>query len=1069
MKWIKTTAKQPPTETPVGHYELPKTLARLLYTFVKIRGYKVISRFFPNEPYLLEPVYALFASLESLVQDCWELRFILLLWLSHLLLAPFDLSTISSDEDSSNELDGTVLDLPNLPSLSKRLLALGKKYISSPGNRENDAATVLLIRISLRRDMREIGLLDAMVEWGSEIISRKAEETKLVVFLKTGVLAVLAGFLAKGDPTAVRKHVPGIYSLVQQMHDNETEEWESSGIRRLGMKVYRWVARLSLDGHGEEEFIEDIIERLLNALGDRDTAVRFGASKSLAVVSKKLDPEMASDVLEAVMAIYDEDVFLEPAVPTEFVKQRKVYTAVAAEKWHGATLTLATFLRQRAVRSTEVLQHALGCMVQALNFEQRRSTFAIGGNVRDAACYAAWSLARSYTTAELTAGGPIPMPTTAIDTDRSMLQILATELVVAACLDPLGNVRRASSAALQELVGRHQNNITRGIELVQAVDYSAVALRRRSVIDVASHAAVLDDEYWRAIVFGIAEGWRGIGSSDDDGRLLAAKSLGALMQLGDEGKSDAWLKDRFSEVFGTILRRLETEGKKQSDIYHGSLWGLAEILEPCQKRQSPLRDVEDEALRSTVFARLTGREFLNPVFNPELIAESTSRLVRALANRVRSNLLSVDAHALRVWTAILEASLYQAKDNVLEEAVAATEPLLLALSESNRRNMVVGWCDRILDAQYRRRGHVLALGAVASRVFHDDPEILSRITDALLSAAVRKNEVELRSTGVKALAEGILAGGIVTSHTDQVLSTINVSLDDYTVDTRGDVGSLVRAEAVSAVVCIGRERSKYFAENSLPAWQELVGKVVRMTVEKLDRLRIAASTALMTIEGEPSISALSSALPAALITSSSHEYFATLIPLLHDPTYRSFLLEGLVTSASVGSDTVLRSSRRALIDYLMSPSASASFSQTFLSVFRAALTSTNDRVVAPALDVAALLLDLDLLQLDAKQTNSMLVLTQKAHYKSASIPKLSNAVRVYGSLGLIEREKVAGVRLCALLKHPWPRMRVEAADALYLLGQEMGMGLEGLGKVDWAQKLEAGVVEGVVADWEKVF
>lgn len=55
---------------------------------------------------------------------------------------------------------------------------------------------------------------------------------------------------------------------------------------------------------------------------------------------------------------------------------------------------------------------------------------------------------------------------------------MAVQLLLSACLDPAGNIRRGSSAALQELIGRHPNQVTEGIAIVQIVDYQAVGLRK---------------------------------------------------------------------------------------------------------------------------------------------------------------------------------------------------------------------------------------------------------------------------------------------------------------------------------------------------------------------------------------------------------------------------------------------------------------------------------------------------------------------------------------------------------------------------------------------------------------
>jgi hypothetical protein len=75
---------------------------------------------------------------------------------------------------------------------------------------------------------------------------------------------------------------------------------------------------------------------------------------------------------------------------------------------------------------------------QALTFDVRRGAHSIGSNVRDAAAYLIWSLARS--------GSP--------DDIRPFATDIAVKLAAVACYDREVTIRRAASAAFQEHVGR---------------------------------------------------------------------------------------------------------------------------------------------------------------------------------------------------------------------------------------------------------------------------------------------------------------------------------------------------------------------------------------------------------------------------------------------------------------------------------------------------------------------------------------------------------------------------------------------------------------------------------------
>ncbi|KAJ2583979.1 hypothetical protein IWW49_005135, partial [Coemansia sp. RSA 1797] len=87
-----------------------------------------------------------------------------------------------------------------------------------------------------------------------------------------------------------------------------------------------------------------------------------------------------------------------------------------------------------------------------LTYEIQRGDYSVGSNVRDAACYVMWSLAR------------IPNPSSK-RVFAEMSVEMATTLISVAVFDRESNVRRAASAAFQEHVGRQvrkqpvQNNM----------------------------------------------------------------------------------------------------------------------------------------------------------------------------------------------------------------------------------------------------------------------------------------------------------------------------------------------------------------------------------------------------------------------------------------------------------------------------------------------------------------------------------------------------------------------------------------------------------------------------------
>ena len=1154
--------------------------------------------------------HALQDPLEKAVERSWHLRYIILLWLSHLLLTPFDLSTISSSVGESpsapSDMDAFVpsSDTPfpeklcQLPQLCKTLLLLATKVLSSPLPRESDAAALLIVRMSIRKDMLELGVLEAVVEWclrcwsdertGEDIDLLLAEDNSLNPhFIRTGALKVLAGLLTQAESMWVKLHIPKIWGLVTSMEDKSSvgtdaegstqDEWSLAGVRKVATKIYRWVGILQLtSGAGdEEEIVEDIVGRLLNLLGDRDTNVRLAASKSLGVLTSKLPPEMANEVVNAVVGGYDEDVLYEydeeplcngqsitsifGDAPDPGPKKKELLVSISPEKWHGLTLTLATFLRQRAIKphtagegddeesesTTPLFQIIIHRILTALTFDQRRTTFSLGSNVRDAACYAAWALARSYYTKELLII-PIP-PEYAAYPDRehvteNIIQLLATNLITTACMDPVGNIRRAASAALQELVGRHPNVVIEGIPVVQAVDYSAVAARRRAVTKVAKATAGLDVGYWFALArWGMVDGWRGIGGGDSEGRRITGKGLGVLVDvaMADE-KDNVKRLERSRRLVGWILSRAAQEARKDVEVRHGVFHALAEVLEglyELERTTVPTLKPLQQELISDVFHYLQGKDLTNLNLRPALTAEACCRLVSAICNVSLDNkhptLLTppLSLPLQRSCLAIVEASLdNRPEDPVMEQAIPAAKDLFRILDAKNGANMVEGWCRRVLAAGLttraqvetgtagqgggsglgRKRGLVGGLGEVLSVLVEDgdiDEEretVIRDVVDVLVNACTRQGDVEMRVAGIRAITRGFMSttgAKVDIGKYPGVILALYEALDDYAVDSRGDVGSWVRADGISAVSEGWKSGVLRFgitiSPDSRDAMEGLVIRLVRLSVEKLDKLRTRAFDALKIIlyhpqestvpQQNPDVpssikdigSSIDFSLPAdTYLTPTTASYFSALLPLLSVPipALTEAFLSGYVISSGSGSDSLLRSSCSALWFYLDSVPTPVltRVSHSLVQV----LESSPDRGIAPCLETIGAGFESCVLArtvaVSPEWGKKVFMATQKVQKGAGSVGRLIGAVRVYRGLGLAAVAaswgKTVGLvvrKLVAMLAHPFPLVRREVVEALYLVvtvggvggvlgeeGKEWEQAWEVLMETDWMGKMD---------------
>lgn len=110
---------------------------------------------------------------------------------------------------------------------------------------------------------------------------------------------------------------------------------------------------------------------------------------------------------------------------------------------------------------------------------------------------------------------------------RKYSSALAQHLSITALFDRDIHIRRAASAAFQEIVGR-LGILPRGIAVVQAMDFHAVGQRRSAFLTAAPTVAQYN-EYRPALLTHLLE--IGISHWDISMRSLAAPALAALVKL----------------------------------------------------------------------------------------------------------------------------------------------------------------------------------------------------------------------------------------------------------------------------------------------------------------------------------------------------------------------------------------------------------------------------------------------------------------------------------------------------------------------------------------------------------
>ncbi|RAL66973.1 hypothetical protein DID88_007753 [Monilinia fructigena] len=950
-----------------------------------------------------------------------------------------------------------------VPTLANAFLA----SISKPPSRSSTPHTRLLI--PLRKAICQLLYTFCKVRGEKVIVQCLSPENKHIDVLLS----------------AIEKGTPASNDACEEQLD-EVWGWEERYITLL------WLSHLiiapfdlkSLSSHSSPSGIVSFLPGL-----DLPANVPDVPSRSVSLAFKYLSSSGKEKILQKLY--YIALLNLRPSFPTiedilndsvdfilEMLSNRSTPVRLAANTdaftWHGQILTLSHLLyRHSAPR--DLLGEAIALVLKALSYERKSiSGSSIGTNVRDAANFGIWALARRYSTAELQDISIECEEFTYPSGTNTTIQILATHLVVSACLDPAGNIRRGSSAALQELIGRHPGTIIEALNLVQIIDYHAVALRSRGILEVAvsasllsynTHHQVYTHHYGEALLRAL-RGWRGVGDTNIVTRRNCAEAFHRINFFrGDQGRSNT-----YQNSYDTIIsldRQLERLQERQINERHGLLLLLsAAILEyPLLHTDASIKLASTDVRWSPVvvdvltwLSNAKTRDVL--MFEEESYAEhiiteglkGSGKMGRAGITEealveMSNHTVPMSDDASRFWT--LTGDFVDKSLGIDPEVVAlwsaCARRLFFWSPNVHRRSLIDSWLDRIHHSIMKTEVDIkrdrLAFSA-AWIAYSLDPEYRDEICDAIhfkWKTTVDIYNLEIRIALSACLAKYIK---VPASQIVRFWDIISDGLDDYHTDkVQGDTGSRVRLEAIRGAAILLSSDLEWNQANE-EIFSILFGKLLRLCSERLDKVRAEAKKAILSIlVSSPRLHLLSTS------SVSSYKHFRFILDLQTTdrqiimipefqwrPSLTEKLLEGYVTSAHGGSEDLIRVSRAALIDFCEKDQTNRECIGPVLVKNLETHQNKNDRVVIPTLEIIALLLDMELVykSYGADQYRKLYNLIVKEAFKSKEIPKLLAAAECFGRLALSYPNAID--RLLTLLWHHYPKIRVAAVDELWDLG-----------------------------------
>jgi hypothetical protein len=906
----------------------------VFYSLCKIRGAKTVSQLLPSDITCLEDVII---ELEN-GPSSWQKRYGLLLWLSILVLAPFELTTFG-------------------PDTCQRIYSISLKSLGVPG-KERDAATVVMGKLVTRSDAR-----DALTKF------LDGDLQTADIFQKIGVLQASA--VVWRSVTFNISKFSKFYHLLLQPHDNAL--YEKFRVKNLGRVC------LSLLSQQQFHSAEEIIGELLVSLSHKDTLVRYSASKAVPRIVHKLSLDFRLEVIEAVLATFSRNLLQEKTGKTN-VDQ------VSASAWHGSLLCVAELLR-RQLYPSELLVRLAEILKISLSFEQRRLTYMSGSNVRDASCYVCWSLFRANKS---------------IDAD--VLDTIFAELVYLGCYDPEVNIRRAAAAALQEGIGRQgslpgkENGVALGIALIQTVDYFKVGLRTRAYLELPM------------VVYGL--GFHSVVDYAID-RMVCNWDLTVRRLCGDS-------LARFEDKPRIVDRLLGMYNKDNVEVRHGVIYALGEVLFDADTLYRPGSLVK--ILFDFSSSDLTKE---NEMLNCEVFLH----LYRCLLKHYDHLEPSIKDDVLRLvdrLTLTLEQSDSRVVDNI-RQSISLLPDVLPA-------STVDHWIDRMSCGQST---FAMALGLLRS-----SSEICDALVD-VLERRVQVHDVRTRAVAVVALCKGIIGGNGENRYFEVILRC----LDDYTIDSRGDVGSWVRDAAIESWVDVFHLTSDEFNKSAML-------KLVRMSGEVLHKLRVKAVWALKKVADGHIRQVVDSLGEDEQVAKSFFSHMMAMLDVYGEHVMA--FLTGLVTSAGAqqaGEDT-LRGSMDAFLQYLRKLPLGL---QTQLLEKLTTLVDIKVygwRIAVCALRVWANIFQSGLDIPSGYNLRRLYVRVFNCHINTKALTRIVPAIQIFSGLAELDN-KDALIRLAVLCKHAFPNIRVQAAEALYGVLTTMEDSYEVvavLEETDWAQK-----------------
>lgn len=857
-----------------------------------------------------------------------------------------------------------------LDSLQKdakqQIFYIGSQYSKQSGPLQPLGSRVLASLV-MRSDCEEqfeefMKNLSTEYALGSEIVQK-------------GYLATLNIALQKDSNMRFQSRLKELLQFIEAAKNSETSV-------DMVVKIYSKLVKYLIDADDYDQ-IEDIITFFLENFSNRSTGTRFLLARKFVKLVSSLD------------SCFGIEIIVDVIHSTKEILQEHSET-INSDKLHTYLLTLAEFLRLTLVDSYGY-KDILSILSKTLFFQQSRITYIAGSNIRDASNFICWSLFKYNK-----------------DVDLQIAFELFKSLLFATCFDKEIMIRRSSTAALQELIGRYGNkiwdqyypneeNFAKNIKLIEILDYVDLGSIEKAYFEIPEKILILFPDSRLTFIEFLSDN---VYNVDNEVVRLSSKALRLL--LFDQPKE---------ALKRVVLKHANNEGN-----LFNSFIALAEIL-PLYASQEHLDTLTSK------FDSLKLNHHKDPLF-------------------VLSSYLSLLNTLLELGVPISENSIenlfdiIRVDDDLIKNALAGVASKITLTEEHWQK-----W------QYYMRNNNINTCSSVGYF-----PDFATKADDVITLLSNERVDADAKAAILSSISGYLQKDSLGLEALEKVVH----QLDDYTISEQGDVGNKIRSQTIKLI----DNNTEHFKEPQLRSIVE--PKLLRLSCEPIDKTRIASLNLLHKIHNIPNIQFQSlDEYFTYLLEFYSRNY-------IQDKEISKEFWRGYIfTSGAIkATDSLIISSLKSFLRFYQALSDEtqkeillqlASIIKIEPIQLKKANSSQSQRLnktILVGLQFWSRIMEANLPIPDSFPLKGLYVRIYNLHLNTRNIVRLSSSIKIFGSLinlGLEEPLK----RLAWLTTyHPIARVRVLASEELFNVYNERSLGinnnanqyvqvLELLSEVDW--------------------